>query len=92
MRGSRGATTPRRVSSTGPPPRPSRGPSCSGAPKARRSTPNSTLALDPETGEIRWYFQHIPAETHDLDEVFEIVLVDRGDGLSLFKMGKIGVL
>ena len=53
---------------------------------------NSTLALDPETGAIRWYFQHIPAETHDLDEVFEIVLVDRGDGLSLFKMGKIGVL
>ena len=53
---------------------------------------NSTLALDPDTGEIRWYFQHIPAETHDLDEVFEIVLVDRGDGLSLFKMGKIGVL
>ena len=36
---------------------------------------NSTLALDPETGAIRWYFQHIPAETHDLDEVFEIVLV-----------------
>ena len=53
---------------------------------------NSTLALDPETGEIAWYFQHIPAETHDLDEVFEIVIVDRGDGLSLFKMGKIGVL
>jgi alcohol dehydrogenase (cytochrome c) len=53
---------------------------------------NSTLALDPDTGEIEWYFQHIPAETHDLDEVFEIVLVDRGDGLSLFKMGKIGVL
>ena len=46
----------------------------------------------PDTGEIEWYFQHIPAETHDLDEVFEIVLVDRGDGLSLFKMGKIGVL
>ena len=53
---------------------------------------NSTLALDPETGAIRWYFQHIPAETHDLDEVFEIVLVDRGDRRSLFKMGKIGVL
>ena len=53
---------------------------------------NSTLALDPETGAIRWYFQHIPAETHDLDEVFEIVIVDRGDRRSLFKMGKIGVL
>ena len=53
---------------------------------------NSTLALDPETGAIRWYFQHIPAETHDLDEAFEIVIVDRGDRRSLFKMGKIGVL
>ena len=53
---------------------------------------NSTLALDPETGEIAWYFQHIPAETHDLDEVFELVVVDRGDRRGLFKMGKIGVL
>ena len=53
---------------------------------------NSTLALDPETGEIEWYYQHIPAETHDLDEVFEVVVVDRGDGRALFKMGKIGVL
>ncbi len=53
---------------------------------------NSTLAIDPETGAIRWYFQHIPAETHDLDEVFELVLVDKGAGRSLFKMGKIGVL
>jgi alcohol dehydrogenase (cytochrome c) len=53
---------------------------------------NSTLAIDPETGEIRWFFQHIPAETHDLDEVFEVILVDTGNRRSLFKMGKIGVL
>ena len=53
---------------------------------------NSTLALDPETGAIEWYYQHIPAETHDLDEVFEVVLVNRDDGPALFKMGKIGVL
>ena len=53
---------------------------------------NSTLAIDPETGTIRWYFQHIPAEIHDLDEVFEVVLVERGNQQSLFKMGKIGVL
>src|SRR5215475_5663684 len=53
---------------------------------------NSTLALDPDTGRITWYYQHIPGETHDMDEVFENVLVD-GDGRqSLFKMGKIGVL
>jgi alcohol dehydrogenase (cytochrome c) len=53
---------------------------------------NSTLAIDPETGDISWYFQHIPAETHDLDEAFETVLVDDGTRQSLFKMGKIGVL
>lgn len=53
---------------------------------------NSTLAIDADTGKLRWYYQHIPGETHDLDEVFESVLVDDGDKRSLFKMGKIGVL
>ena len=53
---------------------------------------NSTLAIDPDTGEISWYFQHIPAETHDLDEAYESVLVDYSTNRSLFKMGKIGVL
>ena len=32
---------------------------------------NSTLALDPATGEMKWYFQHLPAESLDMDEVFE---------------------
>jgi alcohol dehydrogenase (cytochrome c) len=50
------------------------------------------LAINPDTGDIEWYFQHIPAETHDLDEVFEIVVVDRGDRRALYKMGKIGVM
>ena len=53
---------------------------------------NSTLAINPDTGKIVWYYQHIPGETHDLDEVFESILVDNGDRRSLFKMGKIGVL
>jgi alcohol dehydrogenase (cytochrome c) len=53
---------------------------------------NSTLALDPDTGKIVWYYQHLPGETHDMDEVFENVLVDAGGRQSLFKMGKIGVL
>jgi hypothetical protein len=48
--------------------------------------------LDADTGKIVWFFQHIPAETHDLDEVFENILVDRDGRQSLFKMGKIGVL
>ncbi len=53
---------------------------------------NSTLALDPETGKIVWYYQHLPGETHDMDEVFENVLVDLDGRKSLFKMGKIGIL
>lgn len=53
---------------------------------------NTTLALDPETGRIVWHRQTLPGETHDLDEVFESVLVDQGTRKSLFKMGKIGIL
>jgi alcohol dehydrogenase (cytochrome c) len=53
---------------------------------------NSTLALDPDTGKIVWYYQHLPGESHDMDEVFESILVDSGPRQSLFKMGKIGVL
>ena len=53
---------------------------------------NSTLALDPVTGEMKWYFQHLPGETHDMDEVFERVLVDYDGRQSVFSMGKIAVL
>ena len=35
---------------------------------------NSTLALDPDTGKMKWYYQHLPGETQDMDEVFENVL------------------
>ena len=53
---------------------------------------NSTLALDPDTGKMKWYYQHLPGESHDMDEVFENVLVDIGGRKSLFKMGKLGIL
>jgi alcohol dehydrogenase (cytochrome c) len=36
---------------------------------------NSTLALDADTGEIRWYYQHI-VDHWDLDHPFERLLVD----------------
>ena len=36
---------------------------------------NSTLALDPATGQVRWYFQHAPGETLDLDIVYELSLI-----------------
>lgn len=53
---------------------------------------NSTLALDPATGAIVWHYQFLPGETHDQDEVFENILVDRNGRRSLFKMGKLGIL
>jgi alcohol dehydrogenase (cytochrome c) len=53
---------------------------------------NSTLALDPATGKIVWYYQHLPGETHDMDEVFERVLVDHSGRSSVFTMGKLGIL
>ena len=53
---------------------------------------NSTLALNPDTGEMVWYYQHLPGETHDMDEVFETVLVNVDGRQSLFKMGKLAIL
>jgi len=53
---------------------------------------NSTLALDPDTGKIKWYYQHLPGETQDMDEVFENILIVVGGRKSLFKMGKLGIL
>src|SRR5690606_29039328 len=37
---------------------------------------NSTLAINPENGEIRWFYQHLPGESHDMDEAFERILID----------------
>ncbi|HVT98235.1 MAG TPA: PQQ-binding-like beta-propeller repeat protein [Acidobacteriaceae bacterium] len=53
---------------------------------------SSTLALDPDTGKLKWYFQHSPGESLDLDEVFERVLIDHGDQKTLMTIGKVGLL
>ena len=53
---------------------------------------NSTVALNPDTGKLIWYFQHAPGESFDLDEVFERVLVDIGDQKVSFNAGKAGIL
>ncbi len=37
---------------------------------------NSTLALDADTGEIVWYYQHLPRDNWDLDHPFERMIVD----------------
>jgi alcohol dehydrogenase (cytochrome c) len=53
---------------------------------------NSTLALDPDTGKLKWWFNHAPGESLDLDEVFERVLIDHGDQKTLMTIGKPGIL
>jgi alcohol dehydrogenase (cytochrome c) len=53
---------------------------------------SSTLALDPDTGKLKWYFQHAPGESLDLDEVFERVLINHGDQKTLMTIGKPGIL
>ena len=53
---------------------------------------NSTLALNPADGSIRWYRQHVPGEALDLDEAFEQVLVESGGRKALLTIGKHGIL
>ena len=57
---------------------------------------NTTVAVDPETGEMAWYFQHQAGDPHDLDWVFERLVVPLSiDGTTtkvVVTMGKPGVL
>jgi alcohol dehydrogenase (cytochrome c) len=53
---------------------------------------SSTLALDADTGKLKWYYSHAPGESLDLDEVFERVLVDHGPQKTLMTIGKAGIL
>ena len=53
---------------------------------------NSTLALNPRTGQLEWYFQHVPGGSLDLDIVYERVLVDADGEQWLFTIGKDGIL
>jgi PQQ-dependent dehydrogenase (methanol/ethanol family) len=53
---------------------------------------NSTIAINPDDGQLKWYYQHAPGEALDLDIVFERVLVDNGGQNWLFTIGKDGIL
>jgi alcohol dehydrogenase (cytochrome c) len=53
---------------------------------------NSTVALDLDTGKLKWYFSHAPGETLDFDEVFERILVDDLGQKMVFSAGKVGIL
>src|SRR5919201_563260 len=37
---------------------------------------DSTLAIEPDTGKLRWYRQHLQDDTWDLDYVHERLLID----------------
>jgi alcohol dehydrogenase (cytochrome c) len=53
---------------------------------------SSTLALNVDDGKLAWHYQHAPAESLDLDEVYERVLVDIGPQKLVFTIGKAGIL
>lgn len=53
---------------------------------------SSTVALHAEDGKLAWFYQHIPGESLDQDEVFERVLVDAGPQKLVFTIGKAGIL
>jgi alcohol dehydrogenase (cytochrome c) len=53
---------------------------------------NSTLALNPDSGKLKWFFQHIPGESFDMDEVFERVLIDHDGQKTAMTVGKTGIL
>ena len=53
---------------------------------------NSTVAIRPADCTLDWYFQHVPGESLDLDEVYERVLVDLGERKVVFSAGKHGIL
>jgi alcohol dehydrogenase (cytochrome c) len=54
---------------------------------------STTLALDPDTGKLKWYFEHAPGETFDLDEVFARILVDEdNDQKVALTVGKPGII
>jgi alcohol dehydrogenase (cytochrome c) len=53
---------------------------------------NSTLAIDPKNGNIKWYYQHIPGETIDMEVGFERILSNEGNKKVLLTIGKDGIL
>jgi alcohol dehydrogenase (cytochrome c) len=37
---------------------------------------NSIIALDPDTGKLKWYYQEVPHDMYDFDSAFECALID----------------
>jgi alcohol dehydrogenase (cytochrome c) len=57
---------------------------------------DSTLAIDPATGNVKWYYQYLKNDTWDLDYVYERMLIDLPFNGATRKMvvttGKLGII
>jgi alcohol dehydrogenase (cytochrome c) len=57
---------------------------------------DSTLAIDPKSGKMKWHYQHLANDTLDLDYAFERVLVDLPVNGQMRKtvvtVGKLGII
>ena len=57
---------------------------------------DTTLALNPDTGELVWHYQHMARDVWDLDWPFERMVIslptDSGNRKVVVNMGKIGIL
>ncbi len=57
---------------------------------------DSTLAIDPTTGKLKWHRQHLETDTWDLDYVYERLLIDltvNGEARkALVTTGKLGII
>jgi alcohol dehydrogenase (cytochrome c) len=57
---------------------------------------DSTLAIDPQTGKLKWYFQHLQNDSYDLDYAYERVLIDLpfegGMRKALVTAGKLAII
>jgi alcohol dehydrogenase (cytochrome c) len=57
---------------------------------------DATLALNPDTGKLNWYYQHMQRDVWDMDWVFERQVIDlpgrKGPRRAVMTMGKLGIL
>jgi alcohol dehydrogenase (cytochrome c) len=57
---------------------------------------DATMAIDVDTGELKWHYQHLPNDSIDLDEVYERMLielpVDGQERKTVVSTGKLGII
>jgi alcohol dehydrogenase (cytochrome c) len=67
-----------------------------GQPLPRLLYTTCTLALDPDTGKLKWYFSHLPNDNWDEDYAFERIIAPVQQGnvtrKTVVTVGKIGIM